>query len=100
MRFLGFLTLASMVLSGCVQTMDDHLANTEANLNRAYANRPLSEFINRNNLLPQNRFDTEGQQVFVFGPPCASWWYTKALPNGKDGPENFIVSRVKLTGYC
>lgn len=84
----------------CVPTYEQASYDKQQQLNVTYQGQPLSAFINRNALLPVNAFDSEGQRVFIFDLPCASWWYTTPLQNGISGPENFTVNRVKIVGYC
>lgn len=93
--------LATLVtLAGCVQTTEEYHAEIQSQLNAQYVGRPLSEFIDRTALLPNNGFDSDGQRVFIFNVPCASWWYTTYNGSGANGPENFIVNSVRITGYC
>jgi hypothetical protein len=89
-----------LLLPGCVQTTAEYDAEVQAQLNAQYAGRPLSVFIDRTTLLPSDAFDSEGQRVFIFNVPCASWWYTTYNGSGATGPENFIVNSVRVTGYC
>lgn len=100
----GTKTIATTILvlsvSACVPTSEQVSYDKQQQLNASYQGQPLSSFINRNALLPVNAFDSEGQRVFIFDVPCASWWYTTPLQNGISGPENFIVNRVKIIGYC
>jgi hypothetical protein len=86
------------VLGAC--TTAEQTADKSAYLNASYLGRPLSDFIFQNGLNPENMFDMpQGRRVFIFGPPCVSWWHTKRV-GAEATPTNFVVERVEVRGYC
>ncbi|MER8405320.1 hypothetical protein NKH16_11285 [Mesorhizobium sp. M1307] len=91
--------LLSVFLCGC-ETTDNMELRASNSLNAAYVGRPLSDFIFRNGLNPENMFDMPGgQRVFIFGSPCFSWWHTHRVGT-EATPANFIVDRIEIRGYC
>lgn len=94
-----FAVLALLVLAGC-QTSAQQSSDMQARLNRAYAGRPLSDFIFDNGMNPVNMFDMPGdERVFIFDVPCRSWWRTRKTGAGGT-PAHFIVKAVEVRGYC
>jgi len=86
------------MLAGC--TTDEQISNKSAYLTSGYVGRPLSDFMLQNGINPENMFDMpQSVRVFVFGPPCVSWWHTKRI-NDEATPASFIVEKVVVTGYC
>lgn len=95
------LGVIGLSVSAC-QTSEQAEADVERWLNAEYRGKRLSEFVTRNGVVPENMFEMGGRRVFIFGPPCVSWWHARAeTPTGRTrGPDDFVVERVEVRGYC
>ncbi len=95
MRATLWLTLLLTLLAGC-ERGEDVNAQREKDLNKRFAGRPLSDYVQESGQKPESEFDMEsGERIFVFGPPCKSHWHTK--PQGVAGAaSDYIVTKVEV----